>query len=139
MLRHFPILAVTAFLIAGCAQTQPVSQAPTAYPAWVLNPDKPGYIGAVGAAPRQEHGGREAQFRVAQLKSYQVLAQMQRAHVSSTNQTFIEERGDKVLRNDRITTKLNSEVALGAGDVKVLEEWVDPKTGELYLWVVVPK
>lgn len=138
MTNYCPILVVTVFLLAGCMNTQPaLSRAD--YPVWILNPDKPGFISAVGAAPRQERGGREAQFRVAQMKSYQVLAQMQRAQVTSTNHTFIEERDGRVVRNDSIATKLNSEVALGAGDAKVLEEWVDPKTGELYLWVVVPK
>lgn len=139
MLKHLPLLAATVLLILGCTHTPPASHPHASYPAWVLNPDKPGYIGAVGAAPKQEHGGRDAQYRVAQMKSYQVLAQMQRVHVASSNRSFVDERGGKVIRNDNIDTKLKSEVALGVGDARVIEEWVDPKTGELYLWVVVPE
>ena len=30
-------------------------------PAWILNPDKPGYQSVVGSAPKQDWGGREAQ------------------------------------------------------------------------------
>jgi hypothetical protein len=139
MLKHFPILAVAVVLIAGCAHTQPASQTQAAYPAWVLKPDKPGLVGAVGAAPKQDSGGREAQYRVAQMKAYQVLAHMQRVEVTSTNRSFLEERSGKVVRNDDIETSLKSNVALRVSEAKVIEEWVDPKTGELYLWMVVPE
>jgi hypothetical protein len=73
------------------------------------------------------------------MKSYQVLAQMQRVHVAATNRSFAEERGGEIIRNDSIEIKLNSDVALSAGNARVIDEWVDPNTEELYLWVVVPQ
>jgi len=137
--KSFFVFFVTVFLAVGCAGTNPVSRADSSYPAWVLNPDKPGYIGVVAAAPKQERGGREAQFRVAQMKAYQELAQMQRVQVSSTNRMLVEDSGGKVTRNLDVETQLKSHVPLGVGEARVIEEWVDPKNGDLYIWLVVPK
>lgn len=132
------IFLVTAFLTVSCADIKPVAQAEVSYPAWVLNPDKPGYISVVAAAPKQERGGREAQYRVAQMKAYQELAQMQRVQVSSTNRMLLEDRGGKVTRNLDVETQLQSRVSLGVGEARVIEQWVDPKNGDLYIWLVVP-
>ena len=133
------VILVTVFLAAGCAGTKPIAQAEVSYPAWVLNPDKPGYIGVVAAAPKQERGGREAQYRVAQMKAYQELAQMKRVHVASTNRSIVEDRGGKVTGNLDVETQLQSNVALGVGEAKIVEEWVDPKNGDLYIWLVTPR
>lgn len=133
------VILVTVFLAAGCAGTKPFAQAEVSYPAWVLNPDKPGYIGVAAAAPKQERGGREAQYRVAQMKAYQELAQMRRVHVASTNRLTIEDHGGTVTSNLDVKTQLQSNVALGVAEAKVIEEWVDPQSGDLYIWLVTPR
>ena len=139
MPNSFILFFVTVLLAVGCAATNPGSRADSSYPAWVLNPDKPGYIGVVAAAPKQERGGREAQYRVAQMKAYQELAQMQRVQVSSTNRILAEDRGGKVTHDLDVETQLQSNVALKVGEVHVIEQWVDPKNGDLYIWMVIPK
>lgn len=108
-------------------------------PAWILNPDKLGYQSVVGSAPKQDWGGREAQYRVALMKARQELAQMVRVQVQSTTQYQIEDRNGKIRRDSDIETKLQSSVGLSLDKARVIEEWIDPKSGELYLLLATPK
>ena len=139
MAYRFLVVFVVSFLAVACAEIKSPPQENMSHPAWVLNPDMPGYIGIVAAAPKQERGGREAQYRVAQIKAYQELAQMQQVQVTSTNRMLLEDHGGKVTRNLDVETQLQSLVALGVGEARVIEEWVDPKNGDLYIWLVLPK
>jgi hypothetical protein len=127
-------------MLSGCAGGGSRSaKANKAYPAWVLNPDYPGHIGVIGSAPRQDMGGRDAQHRVAMLKARQELAQMIRVHVDSTVRTKVEARGARVERESDTETRLRSIEALSLERARVVNEWVDPETGELYLLLVTPK
>lgn len=134
------VLAVAGFVLAGCASGSAKTAKPAkVYPAWVMNPDTPGHIGVIGSAPRQDMGGRDAQYRVAMLKARQELAQMIRVHVESTTRDQVEERGGKVTRDREIETRLRSSEALSLDRARVIDEWVDPETGELYIHLVTPK
>lgn len=133
---------VISILISGCASLSQNTSSKiesSARPAWLLNPEKQGYQSVVAAAPRQDRGGHDAQYRVAVMKAYQELAQIQRVQVTSTNLILLEDRGGKVTRNLDVETQLQSRVALGVGDARVIEEWVDPENGDLYIWLVIPK
>lgn len=139
---RFLICLVAAFLLASCASgggkpgnAQPGASAPL----WVLSPDKPGYLSVVGSAPKQDWGGRAAQYRVAEMKARQELAQMVRVQVESTTQYKVEERAGKVSHDANIETRLQSSVNLSLEKARIIEEWVDPKSGELYLWLVTPR
>jgi len=107
-------------------------------PAWILNPDKPGFISVVGFAPKQDWGGRQAQYRVAEMKARQELAQMVRLRVESTNQYAVEERAGNVTRSADIETRLQSSVDLSLESARVIQEWTDPKNDNLYIWLVTP-
>jgi hypothetical protein len=142
MLRIFPACLIVALLLPGCAGTSQKSGGPnvgSGSPAWILNPDKPGYQGVVGSAPKQDWGGREAQYRVALMKARQELAQMVRVQVESTTRSRVEDRAGKVSRDADIETRLQSSVSLSLDQARVIEEWVDPQSGELYLWLVTPR
>ena len=108
-------------------------------PAWVLNPEKSGYVSVVGAAPKQDWGGRDAQYRVALMKARQELAQMVRVQVKSTSQSGMEQREGKVASEADIEISMQSRVDLSLDAARVIEEWADPHTGELYIWLVTPK
>lgn len=140
--RAFPLLLgivlAAVSLIAGCAGTG-VQKGNKTYPSWVLNPDYPGHIGVVGSAPKQDIGGREAQYRVATLKARQELAQMIRVHVASTLHARLEERGGQASRELDIETRLRSLETLSLERARVVNEWLDPETGELYLFLVTPR
>ena len=134
-------LAVT-LLLAGCAGSSAKPDSPDAAagsPAWILNPDKPGYQGVVGSAPRQDWGGLEAQRRVALMKARQELAQMVRVQVESISRSRIVEQNGKVSRDADFETRLQSNVSLSLEKARVLEEWIDPVSGELFLWLVTPR
>ena len=134
------VIAATGLVLAGCAGTSSKTAKPAKnYPAWVLNPDTPGHIGVIGAAPRQDFGGREAQYRVAMLKARQELAQMIRVHVASTMRSQVEDRGGRVSRDLEVDTRIQSTVALSLERARVIDEWVDPETRELYIHLVTPK
>ena len=142
MLRPILICLAAVLLLPGCAGTgSKAGEAIVAAgsPAWVLNPDKPGYQGVVGSAPKQDWGGLEAQRRVAVMKARQELAQMVRVQVESTSRYKTEERAGNVKRDSDIETTLQSNVALSLDQARVIEEWVDPQSGELYLWLVTPR
>jgi uncharacterized lipoprotein YajG len=133
------VLAAAGLLLAGCAGTSSKTAKPNkVYPAWVINPDYPGHIGVVGSAPRQDMGGQDAQHRVAMLKARQELAQMIRVHVESTTRSEVEDRGGRVSRDLEVQTRLRSTEALSLERARVVDEWVDPETGELYIHLVTP-
>lgn len=128
--------------MAGCAShgsRQNGSNVDAGSPAWILNPDKPGYQGVVGSAPKQDWGGLEAQRRVALMKARQELAQMVRVQVESTTRYKVEERAGKASRDSDFEARLQSNVTLVLDQARVIEEWVDPQSGELYLWLVTPR
>ena len=107
-------------------------------PSWVLNPDKPGFMSVVGSAPKQDWGGHAAQYRVAEMKARQELAQMVRVRVESTNRYAVEDRAGQVSRSADVETRLQSSVELSLESARVVEEWTDPQSGELYLWLATP-
>lgn len=142
MTRILIICLAASMLLLGCADSasKPGSaNAGAGSPAWILNPGKPGYQGVVGSAPKQDWGGREAQRRVALMKARQELAQMVRVQVESTTRSQVVERAGKVSRDSDFETRLQSSVALSLDQARVIEEWVDPQSGELYLWLVTPR
>lgn len=133
----FCVLAVALPLAWGAERGMAATGADM--PAWVLNPEKAGYVSVVGAATKQDWGGRDAQYRVALMKARQELAQMVRVQVKSSSQSSMEQRGGKVTHDADIEISLQSRVDLSLDAARVIEEWVDPQTGELYIWLVTPK
>jgi hypothetical protein len=148
MKRRSLLLMVAAFLLAGCAvppdsvkkRGGAESSLPkVTLPIWVLNPEKAGYLSVVGSAPKQDWGGRDAQFRVALTKAHQELAQMVRVQVQSSSSFKSETHNGAVVAQDAdIETKLQTSVGLKLDAARVIEEWTNPQSGELYLWLVTP-
>ncbi len=141
MMRNLLVCSAAALLLQGCSGTGPKvggARAGTGAPEWVLNPGKAGYAGAVGSAPKQDWGGHAAQYRVAEMKARQELAQMLRVRVESTSRYATEDRAGKVSRSADLETKLQSSVDLSLEAARVAEEWTDPQSGELYIWLVTP-
>lgn len=140
-LRYMFSCLGVALLLIGCAGVGSKAASEkqvSGLPSWVLNPDKPGFQSVVGSAPKQDWGGHAAQYRVAEMKARQELAQMVRVRVESTNKYATEDRAGKVSRNADVETKLQSSVELSLESAKVIEEWTDPKSGDLYIWLITP-
>jgi len=141
MIRNLLTVSVAAVLLLGCSGPAPKAgneKLVSGAPSWVLNPDKPGYQSVVASAPRQDWGGHAAQYRVAEMKARQELAQMVRVRVESTNQYETEDRAGRVVRSADAETRLQSSVDLSLEAARVIEEWTDPQSGELYIWLVTP-
>ncbi len=140
--RNSVACLAAALLLLGCAGAGTKAsgeRSVSGAPSWVLNPDKPGYVSVVASAPKQDWGGRAAQYRVAEMKARQELAQMVRVQVESANRYETEERAGKVSRSADVETKLRSSVDLSLESARVIEEWTDPQSGELYIWLVTPR
>jgi hypothetical protein len=139
--REFFAVFAVALLMLGCAgggQKAAEGTAVPGAPAWVMNPDKPGYTGVVASAPKQDWGGHAAQYRVAEMKARQELAQQVQVRVESVNRSRTEDRSGAVSRSGDVETRLQSSVDLILEKAKVIEEWTDPRSGELYIWLVTP-
>lgn len=140
MMRFMLFCALLATVACTHAVDTPrvVAVATSSAPAWLQEPDKPGYLGVVGAAAQQEWGGRDAQYRIALMKARQALAQIVQTRVSSSLQISTEQSGGRVNRDVDAELRLNSDVQLQLDAARVIEEWNDPQTGTLYLWLVTP-
>jgi len=134
------VLAATLLLLgcAGAGQKAGDARTIPGAPAWVMNPDKPGYTSVVASAPKQDWGGHASQYRVAQMKARQELAQMVRVRVESVNRSSTEDRAGMVSRSGDVETRVQSSVDLILESARVIEEWTDPQSGELYIWLVTP-
>jgi len=86
--------------------------------------------------PEAGLGGHAAQYRVAEMKARQELAQMVRVRVESTNRYSTEDRAGAVSRNADVETRLQSSVDLSLESARVIEEWTDPQNGDLYIWLI---
>ncbi|MEI7841614.1 MAG: hypothetical protein WCI39_01170 [Gallionellaceae bacterium] len=120
-------------MVSPAAVTPKVSS-----PSWVMNPEKVGFISVVGAAPQQDWGGREAQFRVALKKAHQELAQMVRVQVQTSSRFKAEASKAGATQDADIESRLQTNVGLQLDAARVIEEWTDPHSGILYIWLVTP-
>ena len=142
MLRRILLILSSSILIFGCASPKGGDadhDAAASYPVWITNPEKPGYLSVVGAAPKQEWGGYQAQYRVAMLKARQELAQIVRVHIDSTSRFSVVDNAGEIRRDSDIQTTLRSDTELSLEAAVVIEEWVDPNTGELFIWLATPR
>ncbi len=104
------------------------------HPAWIC---QPGVLGAVGIAKKQEKGGYAAQKRLAIVIAQAELAKQIEVIVNAELQT------KKTMVNNDYHSKLSSlskqETQQLIKNAVVKEEWINPKTGELYVWVVIER
>ena len=128
---------IIAFVSACSTNTTP-PPAP-ALPAWYHEPNMPGYLGISVSAPVQTMGGLEAQRRVAISKARAELGRIARVNVQSSNVIRESSSQDQSTTDFQSQTRLSSTEALDVSNMQVKEEWVDTKTGELYIRVLVPK
>lgn len=111
------------------------------YPVWFFTPVYDGYIGAVGIAPKQNYGGISAQRRVAVMQAQKNLAKQIKVLVTSN--VKVESLGVDSATVQHYRTKVSSltreQVDQYLTGYKVMDEWVSPKTGEYYIWMVLEK
>ncbi|MDH5391634.1 MAG: hypothetical protein OEY11_00480 [Gammaproteobacteria bacterium] len=128
-------LLLISSLLAACATNVQKTQG-VQLPDWFYNPNIPGYVGVSSIAPPQSFGGIKAQQRVAELKAQAELGRMKQLLVQS--ETRLHQSNQQ--KSDMQTqSRLSSATTLDLSRTMVREQWLHPKTGDLYLWMLAPK
>ncbi|MFH1961571.1 MAG: hypothetical protein ABIJ30_01650 [bacterium] len=113
------------------------------YPIWVYQPNYGVVLGAVGIARKQEKGGSTpvrgyaAQKRLAIIIAQAEIAKQIEVMVNTELQT------EKTMINQDYYSKFSSlsrqETQQLIKNAVVKDEWIQPETGDLYIWVVIEK
>ncbi|PLX69879.1 MAG: hypothetical protein C0603_02800 [Denitrovibrio sp.] len=111
------------------------------FPVWFYTPVYDGYIGAVGIAPKQPRGGFTAQKRVARMQAQKNLAKQINVLVKS--EVRIESLGVDSATvqhyREKITSLTREQVDQYLTGFRVQDEWIDEKTSEYYMWMVLER
>jgi hypothetical protein len=112
-------------------------------PVWFWQPDYDGYLGAIGIARKNAtFQGYAGQKRLAKTMAQAELAKSIRVVINS--EATLERT--QAMRNDVVTyyrSKFTSESRQSAEEILnnavIKDEFVDPQTGDLYVWLVIEK
>lgn len=110
-------------------------------PIWVYQPDYESSLGAVGIAKKQEIGGYDAQKRLAVVIAQAELSKQVELLVNSeleTEKTVIESEA-KQSYQEKLKSLSKQETQQLIKNAIVKDEWLNPKTGDLYVWVVIER
>ena len=99
----------------------------TILPIWVEDHRLVNYISAIGTSKVKRFGGDQAQYNAAMQHARRNLSIAFKQY-----QTSLSEKSPEI---DNQKTNVST---LMFKNVIVKEEWKHPKTGQLYLWVVIP-
>ena len=132
-----PFLVLLALLLSSCS-TGPASPGGVQYPAWYEDPSYPGYIGVTASAPPQSMGGLEGQRRAALLIARAEMARMKSVQVQSLSLSSTTTTAAGVTFSNEDFRLAGSTQILQLNNVVVKDEWINPETGELFLWLVYP-
>ncbi|RMD46739.1 MAG: hypothetical protein D6834_02025 [Aquificota bacterium] len=111
------------------------------FPIWVYNPNYGGYLGAVGIARKTKRGGYPQQKRVAIMIAQSNLAKQIRILVNAevyTEKLRISKKDYETYKS-KLKSLSKQEASAYLKNTVVKDEWIDPKTGDLYVWVVLEK
>ncbi len=110
-------------------------------PIWVYNPNYGGYLGAVGIAKKTAKGGYPQQKRIAIMIAQANLAKQIRLLVNAeiyTEKLRISKKDYEIYKS-KLRSLSKQEASAYLRNTVVKDEWIDPKTGDLYVWVVLEK
>lgn len=111
------------------------------YPVWFYTPVYDGYVGAVGIAPKQPRGGISAQKRVARMQAQKNLAKQIEVLVKSevNVETTAADYSTVEYYREKVTSLTKEQADQFLSGFKVMDEWVDEKTGEYYMWMILER
>lgn len=101
-------------------------------PDWALNPQKDGYLTGVGVAKLKPNKKNAELFRdrAAKLMAEADLAKQISIHVKSQTTASRDSNGEQSVRVDSVQTSITT---LNTNNAIVLNQWIDPENGTLYL------
>lgn len=142
-IRSYRLAVILFFLslpsFAGAEIYQAKYPMKDSYPVWFHNPNHDGYLGALGIAKKQPNlrAQKLTALRIAQAE----LAKEIKLIVHS--KILLEEKLAKKGLSGEYSSSLRSvsrhDSAQLIKNSLVKDQWTNPKTGELYLWVVIDK
>lgn len=111
-------------------------------PVWVYDANYDGYFGAIGVARKSSvRGGYAEQKRLAKTLAQAELAKQLKVFVNT--ELNVESKRILTRVSDTYTSKLSSLSVHKSEEILqnaiILDEWVDPKNGDLYVWLVIEK
>jgi len=111
------------------------------FPVWFFTPVYDGYIGAVGIAPKQVRGGFTAQKRVARMQAQKNLAKQINVLVKSelNVESLGVDSGTVQHYRQRVTSLTREQVDQYLSGFRVQDEWIDEKTDEYYMWMILER
>lgn len=148
-------LPVSIFLLSACGSGKTTGSQPghgiisrqqklADYPKWVANPAINGCLGAVGVAKKQS-GKARTQKWVAEKMAMAELSRQFEVLVtavckSKKKMQFSEEVLENYEERFDCTSMQKSEHLFSFYNLNpvIKESWVDPETGQMYVWVVLP-
>jgi len=129
--------------VSSVMSLKPVTKYPikNGYPEWFYSPTYDGYIGAVGIAPKQSRGGLAQQKRIAKIQAQNSLAKQIEVLVNTelTLQATNVDRSTVKYYQQKLSTLTKESTDQYLSNYKVMDEWIDDRTGEYYLWLVLQK
>ncbi len=110
------------------------------YPIWFNQPGYDDYLGGVGVAKKQS-GGYAVQRRVAITLAQADLARSIKVNVNNeyTSERLLVDKKTQSYYKEKFSTMSNQQADEYIKNPQVMDEWLDEKTGELYIWVVLPR
>ncbi|ADD67982.1 hypothetical protein Dacet_1210 [Denitrovibrio acetiphilus DSM 12809] len=111
------------------------------FPEWFYTPVYDGYIGAVGIAPKQRSNSLSAQKRVARVQAQKNLAKQIEVLINSDLNVESLSSGTATVESYRqkVTSMTREQADQFLNGFKVMDEWVDPKTDDYYIWMILEK
>ncbi len=132
MNKMFFTFLLIPLLFTAC-QNKPYLEPPIQEPGWIVQPSLDGKIGAVGSA--QEHfKGKVAQRRLAVSRALDELAQQSGVQVQNTIKRNERRDGMHTNSSAEFYTLQNSSNETVRAHIE--ETWTNPKTKEIYVWLV---
>jgi hypothetical protein len=129
--------------VTSVMSLKPVTKYPlkNGYPEWFYTPTYDGYIGAVGIAPKQPKGGISQQKRLAKIQAQSTLAKQIDVLVNTEQnlETLNVDRPTVKYYQEKLTTLTKESADQYLTNYKIMDEWIDDRTGEYYLWLVLTK
>jgi hypothetical protein len=110
-------------------------------PVWFYTPVYDGYIGAVGIAPKQNRGGYSTQKRVARMQAQKNLAKQIKVLVNSdlTVESLNVDRETVKYYRQKVSSLTKEQVDQYLTGFKVMDEFIEPESGEYYMWMVLQR
>ncbi len=134
MFKVLTAMILGALLLTGCSGAPEPVISENQEPAWICKPNMDGRTGAVGSSKPQFQGGTSRQRRVAVSRALDEMAQQSGVEVGNIIMRNENDSGYSASASTTIeSVQKTADVTINA---HIEEIWTNPKTKELYVWLV---